>query len=30
MATNAAHSIDRDKNEKLARYYEKKTKKTLH
>ena len=29
MATNAAHSIDSDKSEKLARYYEKKIKKTL-
>ena len=29
MATNAAHSIDRDKSEKLARYYEKKIKKNL-
>jgi hypothetical protein len=29
MATNAAHSIDRDKSEKLARYYEKKIKKAL-
>ena len=29
MATNAAHSLDSDKSEKLARYYEKKIKKTL-
>jgi len=29
MATGAAHSIDNDKSEKLARYYEKKIKKAL-
>ena len=29
MATNAAHSIDSDKSEKLARYYEKKIKEAL-
>ena len=29
MATDAAHSIDSDKSEKLARYYEKKIKETL-
>jgi hypothetical protein len=29
MATNAAHSIDSDKSQKLARYYEKKIKKAL-
>jgi len=29
MATNAAHSFDSDKSEKLARYYEKKIKKAL-
>jgi len=29
MVTNSAHSIDRDKSEKLARYYEKKIKKAL-
>jgi hypothetical protein len=29
MATNAANSLDRDKSEKLARYYEKKIRKDL-
>ena len=29
MATGAAHSVDRDKSKKLARYYEKKIKKIL-
>jgi len=29
MATGASHSIDSDKSEKLARYYEKKIKETL-
>jgi len=29
MATDSAHSIDSDKSEKLARYYEKRIKKTL-
>lgn len=29
MATTAAHSVDRDKSQKLARYYEKKIKKVL-
>ena len=29
MATGSAHSIDRDKSEKLARYYEKKIEKIL-
>jgi hypothetical protein len=29
MATGAAHSLDKDKSEKLAKYYEKKIKKAL-